>query len=270
MTTRAKWGQNFLSDDNIARKCVAALQLTPQDTVLEIGPGKGALTKHLLAQAQQVIAVELDRELYTFLQQEYPDQKNLILHNQDFLDTDLRALNLGHSYKIISNLPYAVCAPILQKLLGFSRWQRMVVMVQREVAERMVCPHGSKNYGILSISVQVQSQVKKLFHVPKGCFRPVPKVESTVLELLPHRKPLLKSVNEKIFFTVVRAAFAHRRKTLINSLERHLEISSAEIDRILRACKVNPKLRAEKVSVEQFCAIAKMMPAGKKKKKLVR
>ena len=259
---RAKWGQNFLVDDNVARKCVAALNLGAEGSdpgsVLEIGPGKGALTKHLLAlPAARLAAVEIDRDLAAILRSKYGHLPRFFLHNQDFLETDIGALHLGSAFKVISNLPYAVCAPILQKLLAMPGWQSLVVMLQKEVADRICAAPGQKSYGLLSISVQVQGVARKLFAVPRGCFRPAPRVESAVLQITPLPKPFLKESQQAQFFKVVRAAFAHRRKTVLNSLTQSLR--QENISESLQRCGIDPQIRAEQISVPQFCQLSKAL-----------
>ncbi len=260
---RVKWSQNFLADKNIAGRCVAALDLDGGDDVLEIGPGHGVLTGKLIESAGTVIAVEIDPTLVLNLKSKFSSWPNFELLQQDFLDVDLERLRFtGPPAKVIGNLPYAVVSPIIQKILLWKKWSRAVFMVQKEVGERMLAPPGSKTYGILSIAVQAQCVPKRLFHVPRGCFRPAPNVESLVLRLEPLATPLFDRAREEDFFKVVRAAFAHRRKTLINSLEYALKIPTAALKTAIESASLSPKSRAETLSIDDFNRLSKVLYNG--------
>jgi 16S rRNA (adenine1518-N6/adenine1519-N6)-dimethyltransferase len=257
VSMRPKWSQNFLVDKNIAKLCVKALDLTPDNEVLEIGPGKGVLTQLLVQQAKKVTAVEIDSELFTVLKDQFKSFKNFSVINQDFLD--VRDWGLGvtphlqpQPFKIIGNLPYAVVSPILQKVLSWSGWSMAVFMVQKEVGDRIMAQPGNKEYGILSVSVQSRSQVEKIRDVPSSCFKPAPKVTSTVLRLVPLLKPLVTPKNEEHFFRVLRGSFAQRRKKLVNSLSHSLDLPAAKIISALTHCNISVNARAETLSVLDF------------------
>lgn len=265
---RVKWSQNFLADPNMARKCVDTLEVGPTDAVLEIGPGRGALTQLLMERAGTVSAVEIDPELAAGLVEKYRGDPRFSLINRDVLEADPeRDLGLkGKSYKVIGNLPYAVTSPILQSILSWKGWTRAVVMVQKEVGERILAKPGGKDYGILSVSVQCKSLARKAFLVPRGCFRPMPNVDSMVLALEPLPKPLFSPVKEDRFFKVVKGCFAHRRKTILNSLGFEMDVSSENLRAAIDRAGLDPGARAETLTIADFKRLAEMVksPDGKK------
>ncbi len=249
-----------MADKNIAGRCIAALDLDGADDVLEIGPGRGILTGKLLENAGKVVAVEIDPALVLNLRSKFAEWRSFDLVQQDFLSVDLESLRFaGPPAKVIGNLPYAVVSPIIQKVLAWRKWSRAVFMVQKEVGERMLAGPGSKTYGILSIAVQSQCIPKKLFHVPRGCFKPAPNVESMVLELKPLATPLFDRAREAEFFRIVKGAFAHRRKTLLNSLEYALETPPHMIVSALQDAKLSPKVRAETLSIDDFIRLSNVL-----------
>lgn len=258
---RTRWSQNFLVDKNIARKCVDALALQGDETVLEIGAGRGALTQILLSKARKVVAVEIDPALCAFLQKNFGEEKNFALVQKDFLKISLNRDSIFKSacFQIIGNLPYAVVSPILQKVLGWPQWRVAVVMVQKEVGERMVAQPGCKDYGILSVSIQSRCRIEKICLVSKHCFRPMPQVESLLLRLSPLPHPLFNQREERNFFSVVRAGFAHRRKTLPNSLKRSLGFSLSAIKAAMEQCGLSLNARAETLSPADFKRLSKIL-----------
>src|SRR5690606_29114296 len=190
-TVRAKrsLGQNFLVDPNIQRRIVAALELRPEDEVLEIGPGTGALTRHLAAQAGRVVAIEKDDDLAAALQAEFEGAAGVTRVHGDALEADLASLVQDpERVKVVGNIPYNITSPLLFHLLESGlRAERIVVMVQREVADRLLASPGEKAYGALTVGVRTAADVRRLFHVGRAAFRPVPDVDSTVIMLVPHR-----------------------------------------------------------------------------------
>lgn len=257
---RVKWSQNFLADRNVARRIVSALDLDGADNVLEIGPGRGILTDLLLLDAGRVHAVEIDPELHEALVEKYHGLPSLTLTLSDFLEFDLLSLaETRPPLKIIGNLPYAVVSPIIQKVLAFKNWSRAVFMVQKEVGDRMLAKPGTKNYGVLSIAVQSQCEIKKLYIVGGRCFRPEPKVDSMVLKLAPLANPVFSPEGEENFFRVVKAGFAHRRKTLPNSLHRALDLPSDRILAALEKAKISPQVRAETLSIDDFRRLSQVL-----------
>ncbi len=255
---RVKWSQNFLIDKNIARKSVDALSLTSNDNVLEIGPGKGILTAELLKVAKTVAAVEIDPTLSIYLTNHLKDFHQFNLIQKDFLDFSVEDLKVfhGESFKVIGNLPYAIVSAAIQQILALPQWSTAVLMVQKEVADRILAQKGVKEYGILSIAVQSQSVVRKLCSVSRFCFRPQPNVESTCLQFFPLETPVWDKKDEKKFFTVVRAAFAQRRKTILNSLKAKLDIPIPKIKEALATCSIPESARAETLAIKDFVCLS--------------
>ena len=204
-------GQNFLVDDNIARKIVNELSISNGETVLEIGPGKGALTHLLVKKDSHIIAVEKDERLYNSLREEFASVLHFDLIKGDFIDYDFPFSN--KMIKVVGNIPYNLTSKIVSKLVDFrSRIDFAVLMVQEEVADRLAAEPGTKSYGAISVRLQLTAQVKKLFSVPPTCFRPKPKVDSRIVKILfRQREPL---PNEKKFVAFVKNGFGMRRKML--------------------------------------------------------
>ncbi|MEE9187289.1 MAG: 16S rRNA (adenine(1518)-N(6)/adenine(1519)-N(6))-dimethyltransferase RsmA [Bacteroidota bacterium] len=218
---RKQLGQHFLVDVNVARKIIRALDVHPEEVILEIGPGCGALTRFLRDQAKRLILVELDARLVASLRSDYQVETTRILH-QDFLDFDLRRASREYKRKlrVVGNLPYNITSPILFKLIdACDVVQNAVVMIQLEVAERIVARPHTKDYGILSVFCQFYSKPTLLFKVSPNAFSPRPKVYSGLLDLDFSRRPSHALKDERLFRKVVRSTFGKRRKTLLNSLK---------------------------------------------------
>ena len=250
-----------MADENIAKKSISALDLSGEDTILEIGPGRGILTKLLLEKAKRVVAVEIDPSLCSFLQERFKSCQNFILIQRDFLQFSLDENDLsgGKKIKVIGNLPYAVVSPILQKILDWNHWSIFVALVQKEVGERILAREGSKKYGILSLSVQSRSSVEKAGTVSRFCFRPVPRVESMLLRFFPEKVPFSSKREEELFFNVVRSAFSHRRKTILNSFSYSSNLSLEQIKGALKSCGFSASMRAESFSLSDFLLLSKML-----------
>jgi 16S rRNA (adenine1518-N6/adenine1519-N6)-dimethyltransferase len=266
MGVRAKksLGQNFLTDPNIQRKIVAALEPEPTDTVLEIGPGMGALTTHLLGQVQRLIAIELDDGLAARLQSEFGQRADFQLLHDDALEVDFATLNLPEGYKIIGNIPYNITTPLLFKLLeARPRAGRIIVMVQKEVAIRAAAGPDHKDYGALSVGVQVVAEVERLFSVPRGAFRPVPGVDSAILRLTPRNPPLLEEEEELDLRTLTRTTFSQRRKQLQKILRTVpvYELTPDGIAYIESSTGLHLEARPETLSPEQFIQLARTLRA---------
>src|SRR3989338_3444902 len=258
---RPRFSQNFLVRADIARAIVRALEIAPVDSVLEIGPGRGILTQTLLKEADSVTAVEIDAEISQGLEQRWGDYARFRVIRGDFLQVKLAEIfeSPAKKVKVIGNLPYAVTSPILQKVLEWPLWSSAVFMVQKEVADRIRAKPGTKNYGVLTVSVQSRCRVEKVMKVSPYAFRPVPKVESTVLRLSPLNQALFGSAEEEIFFKPVKAAFAHRRKTAANSMADALDISAEEARNALQRSNLSPTARGETFSVEDFARLARIL-----------
>lgn len=247
---RRRLGQHFLKDRSVIARILAEAGLGPQDRILEIGPGRGALTLDLARTAQQVLAVELDRDLAERL----PDHPHLKVVQGDILQVDLESLLAPHEdWKVVANLPYYITTPILDRLLteGKPRILGMWVMVQKEVAERM-CARGTRESGSLSHFVQYHAEVRTLFRVRPGSFQPPPEVDSAVVRLLPHRVPPVEAPPD-LLFRLIRTAFGGRRKTLRRSLAGVLSDPVA----VLEAAGIDPTRRPETLVLEEFAALAR-------------
>lgn len=248
-------GQNFLRDPNILRKICTAAELHEEDEVIEIGPGKGSLTEHLARSAARVTAIEKDERLKTFLDEKFGEYENLRFIYEDVLKIDLGRFCGGGKVKLVSNLPYNISTRILQKLLDERElFSRMVVMLQKEVAQRISSPKGKKSYGSLSVLLQSCFRVKPAFGVSRHAFYPVPDVDSAVVILDPLETPAFPASNEKIFRAVTRHAFSTRRKTIRNSLGNFFERETVE--RALSRAGIDQGRRAESLSVEEFVKLA--------------
>ena len=242
-------GQHFLIDQNIVRKIVAAAELAPDDTVLEIGPGRGILTDALSRAARRVVAIEIDAELCALLQARQTDWKNVELICADALSHPFGTLPAG---VVVANLPYYISTPLLFKFLEHRRrFPRLVLMLQNEVADRLVAKAGDDEYGVLSVLMQYAADVQKVFKVSAHCFRPRPNVGSAVVVLRPRPEALLSPHEEAGFTALVKAAFAHRRKTLVNSL-RDEGYEAPIVTEAVAAMKLVPTIRAETLTLEQF------------------
>jgi 16S rRNA (adenine1518-N6/adenine1519-N6)-dimethyltransferase len=252
-----KLGQNFLLDQNILDKIVAAAELTPGDVVLEIGAGTGALTERLAQQAESVIAVEIDRRLMSLLQSALADLNNVTLIQGDILTLDLASLIGGANvpYKVVANLPYYITSAVLRHLLEATpKPQQMIVTVQREVAERIVAKPGEMS--LLAVSVQFYGHPELLFRIKPGSFYPAPEVESAVVRLVPRTEPPVPQHEQGAFFRIVRAGFSQRRKQLHNALSAGLDPSSGhEIATTLRKIGIDPRRRAQTLNLEEWSKI---------------
>jgi 16S rRNA (adenine1518-N6/adenine1519-N6)-dimethyltransferase len=248
---RKSFGQNFLHDPRIIQRILSAVDPRPQDRLVEIGPGRGAITKGLLQAAGRLDVVELDRDLIEPLAHLCGDLGELRIHNADALDFNLCRLYPGERLRLVGNLPYNISTPLLFRFLGQSDCIRdMHFMLQKEVAERIAAVPGSKVYGRLSVMIQVYCEAEPLFRVGPGAFAPAPKVSSAFLRLTPHR-PLPVPVMDPGFLSqMVARAFAQRRKTLRNSLKGLIDAV------LLQAQGIDPGQRAEELSVRTFVDLA--------------
>lgn len=245
---RKRFGQNFLHDNNIIRRIIASIAPKTNDTLIEIGPGMGAITKHLLKALDQLTVVEIDRDLIALLTEKFSEQLTII--DADVLTVDFKQFQ-PKPLRIVGNLPYNISTPLLFHLLdSIDDIQDMTFMLQKEVVERICAAPGDNNYGRLSVMIQYHCQTKHCFNVPNTAFQPAPKVESAILQLRPHQQKKYCANDEVLFAKVVKNAFMHRRKTLANNLKA---LISAEQ---LSALCIDPKQRAEKLNVPQFVTIA--------------
>jgi len=262
-TFRKALGQNFLVDANVLRKIVDAAELGPSKGALEIGPGIGALTEQLAMAAGKVAAIELDRRLIPILEELFAPCANVEIVHGDALKLDLKQLIAERfagleRVSVVANLPYYVTTPILMKLLEDRLpLEHIVVMVQKEVAERMTAPPGGKEYGSLSVAVRYFAEPEVVCTVPRTVFVPPPNVDSVVVRLTLRARPPVDVTDEAMFFCVVHAAFAQRRKTLANNLTALLgKERRQEAAALPASCGIDPGRRGETLSLEEFAALA--------------
>jgi 16S rRNA (adenine1518-N6/adenine1519-N6)-dimethyltransferase len=253
---RKRFGQHFLHDPGILARIVAAIAPQPDDRLVEIGPGEGALTLPLLRAAGRLTAIELDRDLIEPLRARAHALGELSIINADVLDVDFTALAQGAPIRLVGNLPYNISTPILFHCLDHAAMiVDMHFMLQKEVVERMAAAPGSKTYGRLSVMLQLRCTVEPLLRVPPGAFRPPPKVDSAVVRLVPLPASRLPDVEFPLIEKLVRAAFGQRRKTLSNALRDVATV--AQID----AAGVDPRARAEQLAPGAFVALAQQLTA---------
>lgn len=244
-------GQHWLKDRDVLSRIADEATITPEDTVLEIGPGLGTLTSELLRRAQKVVAVELDGELAQKLPGQFPG-KNLEVINQDILQFDLRGL--PEKYVVVANVPYYITSKIIRLLTtSINPPKTIVLLIQKEVAERMVATAGDMS--ILAVSSQVYAVVRLGDVVPAALFTPPPKVDSQVVVLTLRDTPLVKPEDEKEFFRVVKAGFSAKRKKLRSSLSSGLQRSKPQIENVLAAVGISADARAEDLSIEDWARI---------------
>jgi len=256
---KKKLGQNFLQEEKVLYEILSQAKVTPEDVILEIGAGLGILTEPLADAAGLVIALELDPSLYTYLTERFNNRENLRILHQDILKYDMRDLP-EEGVKVIANLPYYISTPILMHLLqSIRRFPLILIMVQKEVAERIAAEPGTKKYGSLSIAVQYYTEAAVVCRVPKTAFYPVPEVDSAILRLTLREAPPVKASDPERFFRLVQAAFAQRRKTVRNSLLGAGSFSPEQLDAAFAASGILPRRRAETLSIEEFAKLSRYL-----------
>lgn len=253
-------GQNFLTDKNIIDKIIDGVDIGPQDTILEIGPGIGVLTAEAAGRAKNVIAIEIDKNLIPILQETLSEFHNVRIVNEDVLKLDIKALMIEEAatkVKIVGNLPYYITTPIIMKLLEEEvQAKSITVMMQKEVADRIKAMPGSKTYGAISVAVQYYCTVEKVTDVPKSVFVPQPNVDSVVLRLNIREEKPIEVIDRKLFFDCVKAGFGQRRKTLSNSLQSIKGADKNIISESLQAAAIDASRRAETLTLKEFGQIA--------------
>ena len=261
-----KFGQNFLIDTHVLDKIIRAAEITKDDFVLEIGPGIGTMTQYLACAAGKVAAVEIDRSLIPILEETLAEHENVTVVNQDILKTDIKGLadayHGGRPLKVVANLPYYITTPIVMSLLeGEDLVDSITVMVQKEVAERMMEGPGSKEYGALSLAVQYYARPEIVANVPPNCFIPRPNVGSAVIRLTKHETPPVQVKDPKKMFQLIRASFNQRRKTLPNGIGNAPELpyTREQAAAALEKMGLSPAVRGEALSLSQFAELADLL-----------
>ncbi len=254
-----KFGQNFLIDTRVLDKIINAAGLTKEDMVLEIGPGIGTMTQYLAEAAREVVAVEIDNNLIPILRETLKDYENVTIINNDILKVDIKELAESHNgnrpIKVVANLPYYITTPIIMGLFESNvPIDNITVMVQKEVAERMQAKPGTKDYGALSLAVQYYAEPYIVANVPPNCFIPRPNVGSAVIRLTRHQDPPVQVKDAGLMFTLIRASFNQRRKTLQNGLYNSPELfyTKEQIAWAIEQLGVSAQIRGEALTLEQF------------------
>lgn len=257
LKARKGLGQHFLIDEDVLRLILNAAHLAPEDTVIEVGPGLGVLTRELVKRAATVVAIELDDKLAELLKDSLSGSDNVVIINQDVLKTDVSAILRelkASSYKVVANLPYYITSPVLRHFLEAEvKPQSMVVMVQKEVAEEIAAEPGKMS--LLSIGIQLYGKPEIISKVPAASFHPAPAVDSAILKITPYDKPSVVISDTEGFFKLARAGFSAARKQLANSLANGLGISKEETMSLLAKADISPQRRAEALSLEEWARL---------------
>ncbi len=266
LNAKKKYGQNFLIDEGILSEIVDASKVGEDDLAVEIGPGIGGMTEFLCERAGKVLAIEIDERLIPVLQETVGHFDNLTVLNADVLKTDIAAWAAenapGKRIRVVANLPYYITTPILMALLeGDAHLSSITVMVQKEVADRMISGPGTKDYGALSLAVQYYAAPRIVAEVPREAFNPMPGVESAVITLDKYDTPPVDVQDKALLFEIIRASFAQRRKTLANGLGNAsgIPLSKDEIREVITACGWDERVRGETLTLSEFAKLAEMI-----------
>lgn len=261
-----RFGQNFLIDEHVLDKIVDAALIGKEDGVIEIGPGIGTMTQRLCEAASKVVAIEIDKELIPILSETMSGYDNVKIINADVMKTDLDKLIRdefsGMSVKVVANLPYYITTPIVMSLLeNHLPVESITIMVQKEVAQRMQAGPGTKDYGALSLAVQYYADTYIAANVPPNSFMPRPKVGSGVIRLTVRKEAEVEVTDEKLMFSLIRAAFNQRRKTLVNAVTNFsgLDYSKEDIEKALAELDISEKIRGEALSLQQFADLSNIL-----------
>ena len=258
---RKRFGQNFLHDQNIIQRIINSIAVKDDQHIVEIGPGKGALTEHLVQRCKQLDVIELDRDLIPILEQQFASYNNFTIHNADALQFDFSSLlpqtNSAEKIRLVGNLPYNISTPLIFHLLdNVHIVDDMHFMLQKEVVERLTAQPGSKIYGRLSILVQYLCHAQQLFIVPPGAFTPAPKIDSAIIQLTPRVEKIgLNEVKLEDLSFIAKSAFSQRRKTLRNNLKNILN------DEQIMQCDIDPSRRAETLTINEFVMLSQQYSA---------
>lgn len=261
-----KFGQNFLIDTHVLEKIMDAADITKDDCVVEIGPGIGTMTQYLAERAGEVVAVEIDKNLIPILEDTLSAYDNVTIINEDILKVDLNRIveekNHGKPVKVVANLPYYITTPIIMGLFeNHVPLKSITIMVQKEVADRMQVGPGTKDYGALSLAVQYYAKPEIVAQVPPNCFIPRPNVGSAVIRLTRYEEAPVAVKDESFMFSLIRASFNQRRKTLVNGLTnaQNLSVSKEQVTEALEKMQLSPTIRGEALTLEQFAVLADLL-----------
>lgn len=265
---KKRFGQNFLTDDEILKKIIDISKLKKNDQIIEIGPGLGNLTQYILEKKVNLTVFEIDREMKQILEKRFNTNKDLKIITKDILSVDIKDyIKNNKKTKIIANLPYYITTPIIFKLLENSQYiEQITIMIQKEVADRLIAKPHSKDYGVLTINTNYQADVIKEFDVPKESFIPSPNVTSSVIKIIPNelKKTRFGIADEKLFKEIISSSFANRRKTLINSLfiSGKTNLEKNKIEEIITSLNINKNARAEELKISDFVKITNKIKAS--------
>ncbi|MFH0732734.1 MAG: 16S rRNA (adenine(1518)-N(6)/adenine(1519)-N(6))-dimethyltransferase RsmA [Candidatus Omnitrophota bacterium] len=270
LSANKRLGQNFLTDKRYIEKILNACAFTKKDSLLEIGPGMGALTSGLALACKRLTAVEFDKRLFSFLREKYSGCENVEIVHSDILKFDIKAQSeiCKIKLKVIGNLPYYITTPIIAYLIDNRQYlQSAFITVQKEVAQRLTASPGGKTYGSLSCFVQVYTKPQIVFYIPKGVFYPAPSVESAFVKLDFLQTPAVKVNDEQFFLKVINAGFSKRRKTLANALSSAglTSLNKQQIIQVLEGLSIAPTRRAETLNLQEFACIAQNLPENENK-----
>ena len=259
ITANKKLGQNFLVDEKIIEEIIKAANISKKDLIIEIGPGIGSLTKSIIPNAGKTICIELDKKMANIISNRFKNEVEII--NEDILKVDLKKIaeqNKDKNIKVVANLPYYITTPIIMKLLESNlELESITVMVQKEVAERLIAKPGDSLSGAITYTVYYYAIGTKITDVPNNSFIPKPEVTSQVIKLTLRKEPITYIENKERFFEIIKLAFMQRRKTLVNSLANSKIATKQKIEQILDELNIEKNIRAENLTMEQFAEIAK-------------
>ena len=259
ITANKKLGQNFLVDEKIIEEIIKAANISKKDLIIEIGPGIGSLTKSIIPNAGKTICIELDKKMANIISNRFKNEVEII--NEDILKVDLKKIaeqNKDKNIKVVANLPYYITTPIIMKLLESNlELESITVMVQKEVAERVIAKPGDSLSGAITYTVYYYAIGTKITDVPNNSFIPKPEVTSQVIKLTLRKEPITYIENKERFFEIIKLAFMQRRKTLVNSLANSKIATKQKIEQILDELNIEKNIRAENLTMEQFAEIAK-------------
>lgn len=252
-------GQNFLVDQNVIEKIIHCADIHPDDCVLEIGPGRGALTDHLAQKAGRLVLVEFDHALAAYHRERHKNNDRVTVIDADILKVDLSALldDSARKWNVVANLPYNISTEVLFRLLDVhDKIKRMTLMLQKEVGDRLAAPPDCSQYGVTTVLLGLWFDIRRNFVVPPGCFNPRPKVDSAILSFIPLTAPRAIVGSESVFKSVVKASFSMRRKTLANCLKSAECTKGVESDLMLSSCGIDGRRRGETLSLDEFAKLS--------------